>query len=152
MALTVVTGPPAGGKTTWVRQHARPGDVVIDLDAIAQALTVGTETHRHARAVLRCAQRARGAALDEALKHAARADVYVVHAQPEPRHLARYEQHGARIVTIDPGRETVEARVAEQRPPGTRAVVARWYARRPDPGPVAQSDRSEGSAVHSRAW
>lgn len=152
MALYVVTGPPAGGKTTWVRQHAKPGDVVIDLDAIAQALTVGTDTHRHTRAVLRCAQRARSVAIDEALKHAARTDVWIIHALPEARHLARYEQHGARLVTIDPGREVVEARVAEQRPPGTRTVVARWYARHPTPGPVTQSDRGEGSAVHSRAW
>ena len=35
----VVTGPPGSGKTTWVQQRARPGDVVFDLDAIAQVVT-----------------------------------------------------------------------------------------------------------------
>ena len=32
--LTIVCGPAGGGKTTLVNDRARPGDVVIDLDAI----------------------------------------------------------------------------------------------------------------------
>jgi 5-methylcytosine-specific restriction protein A len=34
--LTIVCGPPGGGKSTWVRNHVGPNDVVIDLDAILQ--------------------------------------------------------------------------------------------------------------------
>lgn len=151
MALYVITGPPCGGKTTWARRRARPGDIVIDLDAIAQALTVGGETHQHARAVLRCAQRARSVAIDEALRHVACTDVYVIHALPEPRHLERYAQHGAQVVTLDPGRAVVEARVAEQRPASARAVVARWYARR-RPVVDTRSDGDGAEVVHSRSW
>jgi 5-methylcytosine-specific restriction protein A len=33
--LTIVCGPVAAGKTTWVRAHAAPGDLVLDLDQIA---------------------------------------------------------------------------------------------------------------------
>ena len=36
--LTIVCRPPAAGKTTWVTAHAAPGDVVLDLDAIAMDL------------------------------------------------------------------------------------------------------------------
>jgi hypothetical protein len=36
--LTIVCGPPASGKTTYVQQHASPHDVVIDLDAILSSL------------------------------------------------------------------------------------------------------------------
>ena len=36
--LTIVHGPSGGGKTTWVRQHAMDGDIVIDLDEIRAAL------------------------------------------------------------------------------------------------------------------
>lgn len=38
MTVTVVTGPPCAGKSTYVREHAGQGDVVVDLDAIAQSL------------------------------------------------------------------------------------------------------------------
>lgn len=32
--VTLVAGPPCAGKTTYVAQHARPGDIVLDQDAI----------------------------------------------------------------------------------------------------------------------
>ena len=33
--LTIICGPPASGKTTYANDRARPGDMVIDLDAIS---------------------------------------------------------------------------------------------------------------------
>ena len=39
MTVYVITGPPAGGKTTWVRERAKPGDITIDYDTLAQALS-----------------------------------------------------------------------------------------------------------------
>jgi predicted kinase len=33
--LTVVIGPPAGGKSTWVLERAKPGDIVVDFDRLA---------------------------------------------------------------------------------------------------------------------
>ena len=37
-AVTVVTGPPAAGKTTYCAEHAGPGDVVGEFAALAAAL------------------------------------------------------------------------------------------------------------------
>ena len=37
-AATVVCGPPASGKTTFVERNRNPGDVVYDFDVLAQAL------------------------------------------------------------------------------------------------------------------
>ena len=34
----VICGPPGCGKTTWVGQRARPGDLVWDLDEIAAVM------------------------------------------------------------------------------------------------------------------
>ena len=39
--LTIVCGPAASGKTTYVQQHASEGDIVIDLDHIAHRLCNG---------------------------------------------------------------------------------------------------------------
>lgn len=146
MALYVVTGPPAAGKTTWVQERAQHGDVVVDLDALAGALTPGSDGHCHPHAVLRCAQRARQAAVDEALRHVAETDVYVIHTRPSDKALARYSEHGAHVVTVDPGRYVVEARVAEGRRPTTQAVVARWYAE--------HGERTDTITHHerSRSW
>lgn len=37
--LHLVCGPPASGKTRWVREHAAPGDLVLDLDEIAASMS-----------------------------------------------------------------------------------------------------------------
>jgi hypothetical protein len=148
MALYVVIGPPAGGKTTYVRERAKHGDVVVDLDAIASALTVGGDGHTHPKAVLRCAQRARSVAIDEALRHVGSTDVWVIHTQPSERAMERYAQHGAHVVTVDPGQQVVEARIAEQRHHTTRAVAARWYASQVTT-PAGSAPLAPGG---SRAW
>ena len=36
--ITIVLGPPCGGKSTYVAEQAQSGDVVVDYDALAQAL------------------------------------------------------------------------------------------------------------------
>ena len=42
--VIVVWGAPGSGKTTYVRQHIQPGDVVIDLDLIGRALSMADKT------------------------------------------------------------------------------------------------------------
>lgn len=128
--LYVVTGPPAAGKSTWVREHAQPGDVVVDYDLLAVALSAPSNgtTHDHRGAVRSVAFRARSAAIREALRHAGEVDVYVIHSLPPADALAKYAEHQARLVTVDPGEEVVMARIAEQRPATARAVARRWYS------------------------
>jgi hypothetical protein len=53
--VTLVTGPPCAGKSTYVRAHAQPGDLVLDLDEIARQL--GSTRHwMHDDAVMRRAE------------------------------------------------------------------------------------------------
>jgi hypothetical protein len=49
--LTIVCGPPAAGKTTYVEDHANPEDLVIDLDVIGSRLA-GDVGHDWSRSYL----------------------------------------------------------------------------------------------------
>lgn len=145
MGLTVVTGPPAAGKSTWVRAHAQAGDVVIDYDLLANALTApGASAHDHTRAVRHVAFRARSAAIAEALRHVGEVEVYIIHSVPSAEAQQRYAHHDARIVAIDPGKDVVEQRIAEQRPRSARAAATRWYSSSPS--------QSVTEAKASRKW
>lgn len=144
MTLYVVTGPPAAGKTTWVRQHAKPGDIVIDYDLLAGALTApGTDTSGLSKTLRGVTFRARAAAISEALKHCDSVDVYVIHTLPNEQARDRYAAHNARIVVVDPGVSVVLERIRSQRSPSMVAVARRWYATRGDtPSTPAQASRS----------
>lgn len=41
----IVTGPPGSGKTTWVHEQMRDGEIVLDLDAIKCALVGNDDFH-----------------------------------------------------------------------------------------------------------
>jgi hypothetical protein len=126
--LYVITGPPAGGKSSWITARARPTDVVIDLDHIALALSgPGAPTWAQTDIVRKVALRARFAAIEEAVKHREDTDVYLIHTMPSPKARARYERLGARIVVVDPGRDVVMQRVRDMRADALVAVVTRWY-------------------------
>jgi hypothetical protein len=126
--LYVITGPPAAGKSSWIAARARPTDVVIDLDRITLALSgPGAPNWNQNEILRRVSLRARFAAIDEAIKHREATDVYLIHTMPSPKARARYEQLGARIVVVDPGRDVVMQRVRDMRADALVAVATRWY-------------------------
>lgn len=43
--LTIVCGPPASGKTTYVGKRAKPGELILDLDATVLQLSGGNDPH-----------------------------------------------------------------------------------------------------------
>jgi predicted kinase len=145
MALYVVLGPPAAGKSTWVQEHAKCGDIVIDYDILAQALTAsGADAHRHEKIVQSVAHQARSSAIATALRYIGQVDVYVIHSAPRAEAMAKYHRHHARFVTIDPGRDVVLARCKTMRSAWAIGVAERWYAERNKIVTTAQSA--------SRSW
>lgn len=126
--LIVVCGPPASGKSSWVRAHAKPTDVVIDLDLMAQAMAgPGADTHHHGEQLLHVVHKARYAAINAAQDVVDKVDVYLIHTQPSAKARAKYKRMGARMVTVDPGRDVVMQRIRDMRRPGMEAVATRWY-------------------------
>jgi hypothetical protein len=133
-SLVVVTGPPGSGKTTHVREHAVGGDVVIDLDALVEALSPpgAGDPHHAPDHVRRVAQRARSAAIQAAYRLPAGLTVWVIHTAPDPEQRADYLGHGATFRAIDPGHDvTLAQAIAAGRPPEHLAVIERHY-RAPD--------------------
>lgn len=128
MTLYLITGPPASGKSTYVREHAQHGDITIDYDALANALgPVGPDPHDHPDAIKAVTKAARQAAIDTALTMASEHDVYVIHSMPSARLIAHYQDHGAQIITIDPGQTTVLARCKAERPWRIGQAAKQWY-------------------------
>lgn len=132
MTIYVITGPPAGGKTTWVREHAKPGDITIDYDTLAAALSPGLpdDVAQHPEHVCATAQAARTAAINDATTTAHNHDVYITHAMPSRLALSRYRNHGFEITTIDPGYDECMRRARTHRTPRQLAIVDDWYKRR----------------------
>lgn len=125
--VTVVCGPPCGGKTTHVDQHAAPGDVVIDYDRLAVALQApGADSHDHPPAVRRAAAAARSAATAAAVAAGSGATVWLIDAIPTARRRGSYRSRGWTLVTCDPGRDVVLER-ARDRPAFALEGIARWY-------------------------
>jgi hypothetical protein len=150
MTLFVIVGPPCGGKSTWVNDRARPGDLVVDYDKIANALTAnGPFTYGFKKPLAQVAYLAREAAINEALRHVKTHEVFIIHSIPRPAVLARYRKHSAQIVTCDPGRDVVEARCRAERPEDSMGAVKRWYASRSAHG-VPTPSQTAATAVPSK--
>jgi predicted kinase len=141
--LYVVTGPPAGGKSTWVEAHAKPTDVVIDLDRITRALAgPGAPQWNQDPLLLKVAHRARYAAMYEAFTLRDQTDVYLIHTMPTAKWLARYARMDAKVVAVDPGREIVMKRIEAMRDPEMRRVATRWYGSRKQAAPAVRAGQT----------
>lgn len=134
ITVVVVLGPPAAGKSSYVREHAKKDDIIIDLDRIASAFMSGdvTDVHGYPPHIRNVAIGARKAAMSRALRTRYPCTVWLIHAVPTREQLQQYARLRYRLVTIDPGRAEVEARVNKVRPRDSHRGVARWYHRYPN--------------------
>lgn len=128
--IHVVLGPPTAGKSTYVREHAADGDVIVDYDVIAQAL--GFQGEHDVEGSIRLVTRsARAGAINrvmDGLDH----DAWIIGTNPKPARLRAYARAGAEFTVIDPGQEECLRRAkAQGRPPGVFVAINDWYAAPP---------------------
>lgn len=119
--IRVVTGPPASGKSTYIAEHSRDGDITIDLDLVLSS-TGGNDT---------LARQLRYA-MEEHAKNYTGGDVWIARTLPDPTDRTVFaDRIGAGEVVVLDGtsREKLLERLA-QRPGGEEHVegVERWFA------------------------
>ena len=138
--IHVITGPPCAGKSTYLREHAKEGDLRIDFDVIAQAL--GSASSHEADGLIKIAAvAARQAAIDEALSRNW-LETWIIHAMPSARQLYEYRNANAEIVELDPGRDVCMARAREEgRPQKSFEFIEEWYRRKACGAPPEGSAR-----------
>lgn len=125
--IHVITGAPCAGKSTYVDEHAKDGDLRVDYDRIA--LTLGASKSHEADGIIReAAVAAREGAIATALKHPEE-ESWIIHTSPSDDHIKRYEEAGAEFIELDPGKGTCLERATEDgRPEQTFDGIEKWYA------------------------
>lgn len=125
--VNIIVGPPCAGKSTFVRDHAAEGDVLVDFDALATALGSGT-AHDAPQDIAYVAFDARDAAIDRVLD-GLDADSWVIHTSPSQKKIDRYAAAGAVFTLLDPGLDECLARAASDgRPETVTETIKKWYA------------------------
>ena len=123
--ITVVTGPPCSGKTTYVRSRAKPGDIVIDFDTMAQAFGSPVD-HDHSPATRHVTIQARRIAIAAALTVHHQTTVWIVDCNIPTDRMRAYRSAGASIVvlSVDPGE--LHRRASRERPALWHRLIDQW--------------------------
>ena len=126
--IHVILGAPCSGKSTYIREHAKAGDLRIDFDLIAE--TLGSETKHDAKGLVRkAAFEAREGAIKAALKDP-EAESWIIHTLPSAEALREYEEAGAEIIRLDVSKEDcIERAKADGRPEATFEAIEKYFAR-----------------------
>ena len=120
--IHVICGAPCSGKTTYVAEHASPGDIIIDADTISEALGGSRWDIQH----LDMVKAARRAAVDYALAHP-EFESWIIDTRPSWRALDAYNNAGADVVDLYASRDVcMERALAADRPQATLDAID-WF-------------------------
>lgn len=99
--VVLVCGSIGSGKTTFVRERRKPGDLVVDLDAILAAITFEPWYSPAADLCLPIAWRVRDLLVAQLQESNPAKCAWVVSADPDIRLRHTYEQFGAKVIVLE---------------------------------------------------
>ena len=146
--VTVVAGPPGSGKSTYVRERMKRGDLLVDVDLLMSALS-GEPPHATPGHIVPFALAAREAVLKRLLSPSGVGAAWVIGCLPraaERQQIAR--SHRASVVVLETPADVCKERIAEaedrQAWPAstwTDAIDQWWiqYERRPEDKSITDS-------------
>lgn len=150
---TLVAGPPCSGKNTYVRDHMRAGDLVVDYDALMAALS-GQDMHLHEPDLKPYVYEARDRVIK---KWESRRDVdlWIIYGAPRRTDRDFYARRGFRVILLDTPERVCTRRARDERPEGWWKYVHRWFRDYEPPEPsddVTLADEQPPLAHVSRRW
>jgi predicted kinase len=131
--VTIVAGPPGAGKTTWVREQMKWGDLVIDVDALYSALST-LPWYEKPDALLPFVIEARDALIYRLRRGSDVRAAWVITSEPNPDERAKLAKlAGARyiIVLATPATECINRIANDERRstsgPMWASMIHRWW-------------------------
>ncbi len=136
--LTIISGPPCSGKTTYIGEHANANDIIIDFDGIATKLQPG---YRHWSGMMQPdlmnkAIRVRNAMLGSLERQRSGRAWFIVSAPTKAERDWWRGKLGGELVLLHPGADECKRRALARGTPAAikgidtwgRAAAARWQA------------------------
>jgi hypothetical protein len=126
--LTIVSGPPASGKMTYLKDNARLNDIVIDLDGIMRRLNPHY-THWSGAldsSLFNRAIRERNAMLGSLKKESGKRAWFIVSAPTQAERDWWKRKLGGQVVLLHPGVAECKRRAVERGTPDAVAGIDRW--------------------------
>ena len=125
--IHVITGHICAGKSTHVRQHAKAGDVIVDMDRLALAICPEDTTHHeYPQHIREIARRARRAIVDDAIRRHRQGsfDVWIIHTYPTTQEVTYYLTMRAGVKEVRCDTATLIERAKSERPREMQNVLA----------------------------
>lgn len=128
--VTVLYGPPAAGKTTYVQQHAKPGDLILDIDSLFDALSAANANEDHRGHLLPFVCEARDAIIKRLSRRTRLPRAWVVSTVLSPAERRAYAAAGATVYTLIPPVETCLERCRNRDGKASRLleIIRGWYS------------------------
>ena len=126
--LTIVSGPPASGKTTYIKDNAKPGDIVIDLDSIMTSLRPGY-THWSGAldsGLFNQAIRQRNAMLAQLKRETGERAWFIISAPTEAERSWWAKKLGGKTLLLHPGIDECKRRALDRGTPQAVDGIDRW--------------------------
>ena len=134
MTVTIVAGPPGAGKTTYVHEHAEPGDLIVDYDALYAALS-HRPMYERPETLRGIVSAVREAVLQQVAQLPDSVNAWVIRSAPKAADRRALRQTlGARSVVLPVPREIATERIRETRPAFVEGIERWWNQYEPDEG------------------